>query len=143
MASRRGSKKAGFLSSFTDDGNYLVRPENKNGRPGIFPARDPEGRDVLVKFWPSEHPDSDTDLLEIWRSEIRQLQRLAALPGGEDLLVPMISSGKDGEGFYLILDPGRGSPLETLPCVRSCGGRSGQPVQPRLQAGGSRGGQGA
>jgi hypothetical protein len=26
----------------------------------------------------------------------------------------MISSGKDGEGFYLILDPGRGSPLETF-----------------------------
>jgi hypothetical protein len=84
MASRRSSKKAGFLSSFTEDGNYLVRPDKKNGRPGIFRARDSEGRDVLVKFWPSEHPDSDTDLLEIWRSEIRQLQRLSALPGGED-----------------------------------------------------------
>jgi hypothetical protein len=114
MASRRSSKKAGFLSSFTEDGNYLVRPDKKNGRPGIFRARDPEGRDVLVKFWPSEHPESDTDLLEIWRSEIRQLQRLAALPSGEDLLIPMVSSGKDGEGYYLILDPGRGGPLETL-----------------------------
>jgi hypothetical protein len=103
MASRRGSKSAGFLSSFTDDGSYLVRPDKKNGRPGIFPARDPEGRDVLVNFWPSEHPESDTDLLEIWRSEIRQLQRLAALPSGEDLLVPMISSGKDGEGLRKIL----------------------------------------
>ena len=111
MASRRSSKKAGFLSSFTDDGNYLVRPEKKSGRPGIFRARDSEGRDVLVKFWPSEHPDSDTDLLEIWRSEIRRLQRLAALPGGEDLLVPMISSGKDSEGFYLILDPGEAALL--------------------------------
>jgi serine/threonine protein kinase len=114
MASRRSSKKAGFLSSFTEDGNYLVRPDKKNGRPGIFRARDPEGRDVLVKFWPSEYPDSDTDLLEIWRSEIRQLQRLAALPSGEDLLIPMVSSGKDGEGYYLLLDPGRGGPLETF-----------------------------
>ena len=114
MASRRSSKKAGFLSSFTEDGNYLVRPDKKNGRPGIFRARDPEGRDVLVKFWPSEHSDSDKDLLEIWRSEIRQLQRLAALPSGEDLLIPMVSSGKDGEGYYLILDPGRGGPLETF-----------------------------
>ncbi|MGX9948459.1 AAA domain-containing protein (plasmid) [Bradyrhizobium denitrificans] len=114
MASRRSSKKAGFLSSFTEDGNYLVRPDKKNGRPGIFRARDPEGRDVLVKFWPSEHPESDTDLLEIWRSEIRQLQRLAALPSGEDILIPMVSSGRDGEGFYLILDPGRGGPLETF-----------------------------
>lgn len=114
MASRRSSKTAGFLSNFTDDGNYLVRPDKKSGRPGIFRARDPEGHEVLVKFWPSNHPASDTDLLEIWRSEIRQLQRLAALPGGEDLLVPMTGSGKDGEGFYLILDPGRGSPLETF-----------------------------
>ncbi|MCS3689400.1 hypothetical protein [Bradyrhizobium elkanii] len=114
VTSRRGSKKAGLLSSFTDDGSYLVRPDKKNGQPGIFPARDPEGRDVLVKFWPSDHPHSDVDLLEIWRSEIRQLQRLAALPGGEDLLIPMISSGKDSDGFYLVLDPGRGNPLETF-----------------------------
>jgi hypothetical protein len=114
MASRRGSKKAGFLSGFSDQANYLVRPDKKDGRPGIFGARDPEGRDVLIKFWPSDHPETDTDLLEIWRSEIRQLQRLAALPTGEDLLVPMVDSGKDGEGFYLILDPGRGGPLESF-----------------------------
>ncbi len=79
MASRRGSKKAGYLSNFTDDGNYLIRPDKKSGRPRIFPARDPEGRDVLVKFWPSDNPGSDTDLLEIWRSEIRQLQRTSQL----------------------------------------------------------------
>lgn len=131
MASRRSSKKAGFLSHFSDDGNYLIRPDKKSGRPRIFRARDPEGRDVLVKFWPSDHPASDTDLLEIWRSEIRQLQRLAALPGGEDLLVPMISSGKDGEGYYLILDSGRGSPLETFLETKNRHAVLSQPRAPR------------
>jgi hypothetical protein len=97
----------------------------------MFRARDSEGRDVLVKFWPSEHPNTDTDLLEIWRSEIRQLQRLSALPGGEDLLTPMTSSGKDGEGFYLVLDPGRGSPLETFFQTKSRHATLNQPRLPR------------
>jgi hypothetical protein len=119
VASRRSSKKAGFLSNFAEEGSYLVRPDKKTGRPGIFPARDPEGRDVLVKFWPSGNSDADVDLLEIWRSEIRQLQRLAALPSGEELLVPMVSSGRDRDGFYLILEPGRGSPLETFLATRT------------------------
>ena len=104
----------GFLSRFTDEGAYLVRPDKKAGRPGIFRARDPEGNDVLAKFWPSDDPNSDVDLLEIWRSEIRQLQRLAALPSGDELLVPMTGSGRDSQGFYLILDVGRGSPLEAF-----------------------------
>lgn len=131
MASRRGSKKAGFLSKFTEDGNYLVRPDKKTGRPGIFRARDPEGRDVLVKFWLSDDPASDVDLLEIWRSEIRQLQRLAALPCGEELLVPMVSSGRDGNGFYLILDPGRGSPLESFLATKNRHPVLNQPRSPR------------
>jgi hypothetical protein len=131
MASRRASKKEGFLASFTEDGNYLSRPDKKNGRPGIFRARDPEGHDVLVKFWPSENPDSDVDLLEIWRSEIRQLQRLTALPSGEDLLIPMLSSGKDRDGFYLVLDPGRGGPLETFLATKNRHPVLSQPRSPR------------
>jgi len=134
MASRRGSKKTGFLSNFTEDGSYLVRPDKKTGRPGIFRAREPEGREVLVKFWPSDNPNSDVDLLEIWRSEIRQLQRLAALPSGEDLLVPMVSSGRDGDGFYLILDPGRGGPLETFLATKNRHPVLNQPRSPRNRA---------
>lgn len=131
MASRRNSKKSGFLSNFTEDGVYLVRPDKKAGRPGIFRARDPEGNDVLAKFWPSDNPDSDTDLLEIWKSEIRQLQRLAALPKGEELLVPMTASGRDREGFYLVLDAGRASPLESFFETKSRHPVLSQPRTPR------------
>lgn len=131
MASRRSSKRSGFLSSFTEDGVYLVRPDKKAGRPGIFRARDSESNDVLVKFWPSDNPDSDSDLLEIWKSEIRQLQRLAALPGGDELLIPMTVSGRDRQGFYLILDVGRGSPLEAFFEAKSRHPVLNQPRLPR------------
>jgi hypothetical protein len=40
------------------------------------------------------------------------LQRLAAVPRADDLFVHMLSSGQDEEGFYVVLDPGQGSPLE-------------------------------
>jgi hypothetical protein len=67
---------------------------------------------VLVKFWPAAKGIDNTDLEDIWRSEVRQLQRLAAVPRADELLVPLTASGKDGEGFYLVIDPGQGSPLE-------------------------------
>ncbi|WP_375414152.1 AAA domain-containing protein [uncultured Bradyrhizobium sp.] len=51
---------------------------------------------------------------DIWRSEIRQLQRLAAVPKADDLFVPMITAGSDKDAFYIVLDPARGDPLETF-----------------------------
>lgn len=131
MASRRSSRQSGFLSNFTEEGVYLVRPDKKAGRPGIFRARDPDGNDVLAKFWPSDDPDADSDLLEIWRSEIRQLQRLAALPSGDELLVPMTGSGRDHQGFYLTLDAGRGSPLQAFFDAKSRHPVLNQPRLPR------------
>lgn len=112
MASRRGAKK-GFLSDYSNvSGSYLLKPERAIGRPGILRARDRQSRDVLIKFWPGG--GDNTDLEDIWRSEIRQLQRLAAVPRADDLFVHMTTSGKDNEGFYVVLDPGQGSPLETF-----------------------------
>jgi AAA domain len=110
MASRRAAK--GFLANYKVDDTYLLRPERAHGRAGILFASDPDSRDVLVKFWPRTKGVDDSDLEDIWRSEIRQLQRLAAVPRADDLFVHMVSSGKDAEGFYLVLDPGQGSPLE-------------------------------
>jgi hypothetical protein len=39
---------------------------------------------------------------------------LAAVPGADDLFVHMMTNAKDTEGFYLVLDPGQGSPLEVF-----------------------------
>src|SRR5436305_13753828 len=113
MASRR-AKKTGFLAEYREDDTYLLRPDRALGRAGIVRARDPQGRDVLVKLWPRAKGVDDSDLEDIWRSEIRQLQRLAAVPRSDELFVPMVASGKDPDGFYLLLDPRQGSPLEVF-----------------------------
>jgi AAA domain len=113
MASRR-AKKSGFLAEYRQDDTYLLKPERAIGRAGMIRARDPGGRDVLVKFWPRAKGADDSDLEDIWRSEIRQLQRLAAVPRSDELFVPMVASAKDSDGFYLVLDPRQGSQLEVF-----------------------------
>jgi superfamily I DNA and/or RNA helicase len=113
MASRRVAKQ-GFLADYRVEDKYLLRPDRIHGRAGLMRARDPQSHDVLIKFWPRAKGVDDSDLEDIWRSEIRQLQRLAAVPRADDLFVHMVASGKDAEGFYLVLDPGQGSPLEVF-----------------------------
>ncbi len=112
MASRRAGK--GFLAGYNLDDTYLLRPDRAAGRAGIRSGRDHDSRNVLIKVWPRTKGVDDSDLEDVWRSEIRQLQRLAAMPRADDLFVHMTASGKDGEGFYLTLDPGQDSPLETF-----------------------------
>ncbi len=113
MAGRRLGK-TGFLVAYRVAETYLLAPNRAEGRAGILWGRDSSSVDVLIKFWPRVKGVDDSELEDIWRSEIRQLQRLAAVPRADDLFVHMITSGKDREGFYLILDPGQGSPLENL-----------------------------
>ncbi|HZS53842.1 MAG TPA: AAA domain-containing protein [Bryobacteraceae bacterium] len=130
MASRRLAKK-GFLADYSVEDTYLLRPDRARGRAGILRARDRQSREVIVKFWPRAKDVDDTDLEDIWRSEIRQLQRLAAVPRADDLFVHMLSSGKDAEGFYVILDPGQGSPLEVFLKSKKKPGLIAQVRQPR------------
>ncbi|MCP3477947.1 AAA domain-containing protein (plasmid) [Bradyrhizobium sp. CCGUVB1N3] len=114
MASPKRKASKSFLSDYRIDSDSLLNPKPEVGRPGLQPALDPDGRSVLVKFWDRADQGRDNDLEQIWRSEIRQLQRLAAVPRAEELFVPMVASGEDDEGFYLVLDPGQASPLETF-----------------------------
>lgn len=112
MSNRKS--KNGFLADYTIDDRYLLKPDRKQGRAGIDAARTRDSRDVLIKTWPRAKGVDDQDLEIIWRSEIRQLQRLSAVPRADELFVPMAASGKDKTGFYLVLDPGQGSPLDVL-----------------------------
>lgn len=106
--------RAGYLADYTLDEKYLLRADRKQGRAGLITARMRDSREVLVKAWPRAKGVDDQDLEVIWRSEIRQLQRLSAVPRADDLFVPMVASGKDKDGFYLVIDPGLGSPLDVL-----------------------------
>lgn len=110
----RRKSKSGFLADYTLDDRYLLKPDRKQGRAGIDTARSREGLEVLIKSWPRSKGADDQDLEMIWRSEIRQLQRLSAIPRADELFVPMLTSGRDNDGFFLVLDPGQGSPLEVL-----------------------------
>ncbi|MCP4563850.1 MAG: hypothetical protein GY873_31190 [Bosea sp.] len=106
--------KSGYLADYALDDKYLLKPDRKQGRAGIDAARTRDSREVLIKTWPRAKGVDDQDLEMIWRSEIRQLQRLSAVPRADELLVPMVGSGKDNAGFYLVLDPGQGSPLDVF-----------------------------
>ena len=119
-----------FLSGYDLDEDYLLTPDIARGRPGILRGRDPEGRSVLVKDWPLERA-AGFDLEQIWRSEVRQLQRLAAVPRADELFVPLLASGEDKDGFYLVLDPGQGSLLETFRRARNKPAVLAQPTAPR------------
>lgn len=113
MSRRRG--ETGFIKSYAPDDRYLLKPDRAHGRAGILRGRMPtSSHDVLIKVWPIAKGGGDQDLEVIWRSEIRQLHRIAAVPGADDLFVHMAGSGKDSNGFYLVLDPGRGSPLQVF-----------------------------
>lgn len=107
----RRNKKPSFLSGYQMAEDTLLEPDTLTGRPGIWPGIDEEGRNILVKFWPAQSARIDRDLEEIWRSEIRQLHTLGALPEANDLIVRMIANGRDASGFYLVLDAGEGAPL--------------------------------
>jgi hypothetical protein len=91
------AKPKPFLTQYKSEEDNLISPDQAHGRPGLMSARDPLGRQVLVKFWPRIEGVSQDDLEQIWRSEIRQLQRLAAVPRAEELFVPMLTSGEDAK----------------------------------------------
>ena len=79
MARRSRPKNAGFLETLRDVGDYLVPPNPKTGQPGLFEAFAENDEPVLVKEWTRAANKDDSDLQEIWRHELRQLHRLAAL----------------------------------------------------------------
>lgn len=114
MAAVRAEKSPSFLKGYKPAPDYLVRGDPARGKPSLFRARNPDGFPVIVKAWIREGAGNDADLIDIWRSEIRQLQRLAAVPKAGDLLVTMLTAASDKEGFYIVLDPASGDPLETF-----------------------------
>lgn len=130
----RQRAKSGFLRDYAPSDKYLLKPDRAHGRAGILGGRLPSSaRDVLIKVWPKVKGSDDQDLEVIWRSEVRQLHRLAAVPGADDLFVHMVGSGKDGSGFYLVLDPGNGSPLQVFLEAPRRPDLLGQARQPRAK----------
>lgn len=112
MSRKRGTKQASFLQQYNAHEDFLLPPDPGTGRPGLIRGATSNGREVVIKVWSRGSAQSVLDIEEIWRSEIRQLQRLAAVPRADDLLVPMVASGSDPSAFYLVLDTHGGDLLE-------------------------------
>lgn len=130
----RQRARSGFLENYAPADGYLLKPDRAHGRAGILRGRMPSSsQDVLIKVWPRTNGADEQDLEIIWRSEIRQLHRLAAVPSADDLFVHMAGSGKDRRGFYLVLDPGRGSPLQIFLEAQRSPNLLAQARQPRAK----------
>src|SRR5690606_6902498 len=68
----------------------------------------------LVKVWPRQPGADNRDLEEIWRHELRQLQRLAGYPRASESIAHLYDAGSDEQGFYLVLAAGQRRPLHTV-----------------------------
>lgn len=91
-----------------------LRPHDlKAGLPAIRSAvHRKSGLPVIVKSWPRRETLDDHELEEIWRHEIRQLQRLVSYPGAADRLTILQDSAELDDAFYLMLANDHRLPLQ-------------------------------
>lgn len=109
----RVRRRPGFLRNFELSATQFVKPDFATGRPGLREALF-DGIPVLIKHWVRRSSVDDSDLQEIWRHELRQLQRLAGYPGAGDRIANLLSTSQDKDGFYLVLDLGQRRPLQVV-----------------------------
>lgn len=114
MARNPRRRRGAFLHAYRLDDAYLLKPDRKHGVPGILSGSDEQGRPILVKVWTKHTRTEDTELREIWHSEVRQLHRLGGYPTASDMIANLQHAGEDEAGFYLVLDPGQRRPLATI-----------------------------
>jgi hypothetical protein len=106
-------KGKGFLDGYQLQDTYLQQPDRALGQPGLLAGTSTDGIPVLVKVWPRRANAKDEDLQEIWHHELRQLHRLAGYPGSYEVIAHLLRAGMDEHGFYLVLDLGQKSMLQT------------------------------
>lgn len=114
LANRGRRSRGGYLDRYVQAETYLLKPDRKGGRPGLFEAYGENDAPYLIKIWPRTSGVDDTDLQQIWHNEMRQLHRLGGYPGAADTIAPLSDAGFDAKGFYLVLDPGQRRPLQTI-----------------------------
>lgn len=114
MARRSRPRNAGFIETLRDPGDYLITPDAKTGRPGLFEAFSENDEPLIVKEWKRTANKDDADLQEIWQHELRQLHRLGGYPNAVETIAPLHSAGIDARGFYLAIAPGERRPLQLL-----------------------------
>lgn len=108
----QGGRQYDFREQYSLDKKWIQRPRASNGIPGLTYGEDAHtGNEILLKHWQKSTTDNDS-LRTLWANEVRQLNTLIAYPDSRDFIIPMITSGEDSRGFYLVLDPGLRTPLQ-------------------------------
>ncbi|WP_167346923.1 AAA domain-containing protein [Pseudomonas paralactis] len=102
-----------FLQNYNLSEVPLSVADDSSGRPIIYSA-EKEGDFFIIKHWPRSLEICDEEVEAIWLHELRQLHRLNGFPGADDLIATLVDSGKDTEGFYLVLDTQERLPLSFL-----------------------------
>ncbi len=92
-------------------GQYLVTPDAAALRSALIHARDRlKDEPVVLKYWTKSRSPIDDDLREMWRHEMRQLDRVRAYPGADDVIIES-EHGECADAFYLRM-PGDFGPLD-------------------------------
>lgn len=108
---RARKSSAGFLSAYQLADAYLLRPGRAKGTPGIIEATNADGYPVLIRIWARGQSVDDSDLVEIWRNELRVLHRLGGVAGAEEYIGRLVDAGQDARGFYIVIASGQKRPL--------------------------------
>jgi hypothetical protein len=104
-----GSERLSDL--FKLDQQYLATPDTASLKSALIRATDlRQDEPVVLKYWTKSQSAIDSDLREMWRHEMRQLDRVRAYPGAEEVIVES-EHGECADAFFLKM-PGDLGPLD-------------------------------
>lgn len=100
---RPPTKKLPSLADrFLLDEDYLSSPDGGPLSCAVLRATERATSErVVLKFWLKSRSAIDTDLREFWRHEMRQIERVRAYPGGDEVIVEILSFGETSDSFFL------------------------------------------
>lgn len=97
---------------FLGDGMAVGRTEVL--RPALFEVEDRQtGREHCLKLWRKTSSTADADFRELWRHEMRQVQRIMAYPNSREVIVDVLDFVEDETHFGVLLERA-GKPLSGL-----------------------------
>lgn len=95
-------------------GDAIAPGDREALRPALFEVEElSTGAERCLKLWRKVGSQMDQDLRELWRHEMRQVQRVMAYGGAKEVIVDVLEFIEDDEEFGIVLER-VGSPLASL-----------------------------
>ena len=95
-------KLPSLADRFLLDEDYLSSPDGGPLSCAVLRATErATGDRVVLKFWLKSGSAIDSDLREFWRHEMRQIERVRAYPGGDEVIVEILTFGETSDAFFL------------------------------------------